>query len=230
MDCALVAQLASVTATLMAVLVALFKEQLQSLFFTPKLTVSVGTHAPFSVKTQSVVFEEINGKRQALWAGTIYWSRIWVENIGNRRAESVEVFVSNVERLNRDGTHAELDGFIPSNLRWANAEPGTPVVVCGINPRMGRFCDLGSVADPQCTTLQDIKGAPKGTATFDLVLQSPLPRDAHRLAPGDYRITLRISAANAKPFVHLVQVSISGKWTQEAPDMFNDYLGVSVCK
>ena len=117
-----------------------------------------------------------------------------------------------------------LDSFCP----LVGCHPGKPEIFCGMNPEMGRFCDLGSIADPACTTLQEIRGAPKGVATFDLVLQTPLPDDAHRLPPGDYRITLKISAANAKPVEQIAKVSISGKWTEDAEAMFRDELGVSI--
>lgn len=97
-----------------------------------------------------------------------------------------------------------------------------------MNPGMGRYCDLGAIADPACTTLREIPGLQKGTATFDLVLQTPLPNDAHRLPPGDYRITLKISAANARPLERRVSVSISGSWTEDEATMCTRELGVSM--
>lgn len=222
---ALTADWAGVAATFLAVLVALFKEQLQSLFFKPSFHIAI-----FSVKTQSLVYSAgTDGLKHLLWSGSIYWARLWVENVGNRRAEAVEVFVTKVERLKRDGTYAAVENFIPSNLRWANTNPEKPEVFCDVNPGMGRFCDFGSVADPACTTLQAIPGAEKGSdATFDLVLQVPLPMDAHRLVPGDYRIKLKISAANSRPIERTVKVSLSGIWTESADDMFSKQLGVSI--
>lgn len=229
MDYTLAARWAAVAATLMAVIVALFKEQLQSLLFKPKFKITVGTRPPFSVKTKSFVYGTgLDGKKQLLWHGSIYWARLWVQNAGNRRGESVEVFVTKVERLNRDGTRVAVDGFIPSNLRWANTDPVKPEIFCTMNPEMGRFCDFGSIADPACSTLQEVRGAPRGVATFDLVLQTALPDDAHRLSPGDYRLTLKISAANAKPVEKVAKVSISGKWTEDAEGMFGNELGVSL--
>jgi hypothetical protein len=219
----------SVLVTFLAVFVALFKEQLQSLFFKPKFNVAVGTRPPFAVKTKSIVYGMgLDGNKQLLWSGSIYWARFWVQNVGNRRAESVEVFVTKVERLNQDGAHVAAEGFIPSNLRWANTDPEKPEIFYGMNPGMGRFCDLGEIADPACPTLQVVPGAPRGIATFDVVLQTPLPGDAHRLPPGDHRISFMISAANAMPVEQIVNVSISGKWTEDAEAMFTDELGVSI--
>jgi hypothetical protein len=143
MDLTLLARWAAVGVTLLAVFVALFKEQLQSLFFKPKFRVEVGTRLPFCVKTGSIVFgTAIDGSKQVLWSGSIYYARLWVQNVGNRRAESVEVFLTKIEQVNRDNTLVPAEGFVPSNLRWANTDPVRPEIFYGINPDMGRFCDL----------------------------------------------------------------------------------------
>jgi hypothetical protein len=215
--------------TLSAVLVALFKEEIQSLFFKPKFKVEVRTRLPFCVKASSVVYTTTaEGHNQVLWSGSIYYARLWVQNAGNRRAESVEVFITKVERITRDRSYEPIEGFVPSNLRWANTDPIRPEIFHAMNPEMGRYCDLGAIADPACTTLKEIPGVPKGTATFDLVLQTALPSDAHRLPPGDYRLTLKVSAANAQPLELNVNVSISGNWTEDEEMMFTKELGVSI--
>jgi len=231
MDLTLLARWAAVGATLLAVFVALFKEQLQSLVWKPGFKVEIATRPPFCVKTQSSVHGMgLDGRMQLLWSGSIYWARLWVQNVGARRAEAVEVFVTKVQRSNRDGSNNPAEGFVPSNLRWANTDPIHPEIFYPMNPGMGRYCDLGSVADPACTTLREIRGTPKGAATFDLVLQTPLPNDAHRLPPEDSRITFKISAANARPVERAVAISISGSWTEDEGAMFGKELGVSIAQ
>ena len=220
---------AAAVGTLFVGLVALFKEEIRALFFKPSFRVEIRTRLPFCVKTPSVVYEStLDGNRNVLWTGIIYYARLWVRNVGNRRAESVEVFVTRVEKRTREGYYEPIGGFVPSNLRWANTDPIRPEIFCGMNPEMGRYCDLGAIADPACPTLREVSGAPRGMATFDLVLQAGLPGDANRLPPGDYRITLKVSAANARPVEKSVQVSLSGNWTEEESTMFAKELGVSV--
>ena len=231
MDSTLIASWAAVAATLIAVVVALFKEQLQARFVRPRFKMLVGTRAPYSVKIPSNVYaSDIDGKRQHLWGGTIYYTRLWVQNDGNRRGESVEVVVTKLERQHLDGTWVPADGFIPSNLRWSNADPTNPESFHGINPGMGRFCDLGAIADPACITLKVISGVPKGTATFDLAVQTAPWDDGHRLPQGDHKVYLKISAANAEPVEHIVKVSITGNWTEDEKNMFERELGVSILK
>ena len=95
MDLTLLARWAAVGATLLAVFVALLKEQLQSLFWKPEFKVEIGTRPPFCVKTQSSVFGTgLDGTTRFLWSGSIYWARLWVQNVGARRAEAAEVFVT----------------------------------------------------------------------------------------------------------------------------------------
>jgi hypothetical protein len=56
----------------------------------------------------------------------------------------------------------------------------------------------------------------------------PYRGDAQRLPPGDYRITLKISASNAKPVQRTVKASISGNWTEDEKLMFTREVGVSI--
>ena len=75
----------AVAATLFAVVIALFKEQLQSLFFKPKFHVAVGTRPPFSVKTQSHVYGiGLDGKKQLLWV----WKHLLGKAMGAKRRQS----------------------------------------------------------------------------------------------------------------------------------------------
>ena len=154
---------------------------------------------------------------------------MWIENVDNRTAESIEVLVAKVEHLNSDGTHTTVDGFVRSNLRQGSTDRERLEAFVGVIPGRGRFCDLGSIADQARPTLQEAHGARRGVdATFDLVLQTPLPLDAHRLAPGDYRIGLKIAVGNAQPIKRAAAVSVCGQWTEDTDHMFSMELGVSI--
>jgi hypothetical protein len=63
------------------------------------------------------------------WArqtGIISRASLRVQNVGNLTGEYAGDFVTKVGRLNRDGTRDAADGFIPSNLRWADTDPDEP--------------------------------------------------------------------------------------------------------
>lgn len=229
MDSPTLASWVAAIATLFAGTVALFKESLQSVFFSPKFKVEVRTRSPFCVKNQSTVYSTApDGKVTVLWTGSFYYARLWVQNVGRRRAEAVELFATKVERIARDGSREPVESFVPSNLRWANTDPVSPEISWPMNPEMGRYCDLGSMANPSCVTLQDIPGAPKGVTTLDLSLQPVPPSNSHRLPPGEYILTFKISAANARPIERQVCLSFSGKWTEDESTMLSRELGVTL--
>jgi hypothetical protein len=214
----------------LAAIVAIFKEPIQAFFFKPGFKVEIETRSPYCVKNTSTVFGMVvpKGERLVLWQGTIFYARLWVQNTGRTRAEGVEVFVTKVEQELLDGSYNAWDGFIPANLRWAHTNPEAPETRISMSPEMGRHCDLGAIANPECKTLKALPGVQKGQATFDLALEYPLPEDAQRLAPGRYRITLKVGAANTKPIERRVIVRIDGTWTEDVEEMFRKHLGVAM--
>jgi hypothetical protein len=171
---------ATTLAAIVALFIALFKEPIQAFIFRPRFKVAIETRSPYCLKTKGTVgtvYANVvpTGERHVLWQGSFYYARLWVQNTGRTRAEGVEVFVTKVEQKLLDGSYKTHDGFIPANLRWANTNPEVPEIRTSMSREMGRHCDLGAIADPQCTTLNALHNVPKGQATFDLVLEYPLP-------------------------------------------------------
>jgi hypothetical protein len=83
------AQWAGALMTFLAVIVALFKEDLIRRRRHPKLTASIGAKYPDCIKT---AVQWRGPDKEKPWRGWKYWLRVWVENEGNVRAEKVEVF------------------------------------------------------------------------------------------------------------------------------------------
>ncbi len=86
-----VAQVAGVVATLLAILAALFKEEIVRLWRRPRLTASIHLVPPGADchKTELVVHNVATG--QVLARGDCYYFRLWVENKGYQRAEKVHL-------------------------------------------------------------------------------------------------------------------------------------------
>jgi len=74
-------------AMLLAVITALFKEQLVRLWRRPKLETRVRLSAPDCHKTQMTLFNRSTGA--VTGTADCYYLRLWVENTGNQRAEKV---------------------------------------------------------------------------------------------------------------------------------------------
>jgi hypothetical protein len=88
-------------ATLAAVIVALFKEDIVRLWRRPKLQARLRLSAPDCHKNKLQRYDIKTGA--LLDRADCYYLRLWVENVGNLRAEKVQVFLSKLFRRHADG-------------------------------------------------------------------------------------------------------------------------------
>jgi hypothetical protein len=195
---------ASVIATLLAVVVALFKEDIIRLWHHPVLVASYPLDHWGCIKFPEGFISATEIKQHA----TTYYFRFVVENKGNVRAESVEVLAASLE-WKRAGAFTKKLGFVPRNLCWTESEKGPEqTVLPGLSPATGRLCDLGSIVDPKRT--RQMLG-PSGSPEAGLTLSLKSTR-GHLLIPGDYRLTLDLTAANSRPSTYIIEFTFSGEW------------------
>ena len=225
------AQWAGVAATLAAVLVALFKDTALRWWNRPRLTVSIKLGPPDCAKTK--LHYAVQRVAPTFVAADCYWLRLWVKNEGRTRAEKVQVFAEQLARRAADGTFKIVEDFLPMNLRWSHAQnpEGFPEVFAdAISREMGRHCDLGRVVDPSCLVDlgESLNDVPPGKTDLALELEVKPNTRTHLLRPGDYRLSLRIGAANAGPVTAVVELNHTGEWFSDPQRMFSDGLGVAV--
>ncbi len=137
-------------ATLLAVIVALIKEDIVKIWRRPKLQARIKLSAPDCHKTVMTLYDKNTGV--VIDSADCYYFRLWIVNSGNQRAEKVQVFVNKLFRRHADGTFVEDKSFLPMNLRWSHSQPpplGPDIFADGISPEMGRHCDLGHILDPK---------------------------------------------------------------------------------
>src|SRR5579884_1710861 len=230
-------------ATLLATLVALFKEDVVKLWRRPRLSLRMTLAAPDCVQMPVVVRYRPVGppdmytapssgsfgftpgveqeEREERWTGGCYFFRLWVKNTGHL-AERVQVYVDSISREMGDG-HSELvTDFIPMNLRWADSPSENPLIFETINPAMGRYCDFGSVSEPSNPTEILRDGMRQGESTFNLQTQVTPNTLGNRLKPGKYTIRLLIAASNAKPKRFTVTLDWSGRYQADTSRMFGE--------
>lgn len=229
METGTLAQWAGATVTLLAVLVALFKDEFLRWCRKPELHVSMVLASPDCHKTTLTYVAQ--KPAVTCIAAECYYLRIWVENVGRTRAEQVQVFATKLCRRNADGSFKEVEHFLPMNLRWAHGQQGThepEIFADGISPKMGKHCDLGRVVDPKYR--KDVEDDLPTLATEDTVLALNLEIQpstlSHLVPPGIYRLELRVAAANCPPVSHTLEITITGKWFSEQARMFSDGLGI----
>jgi hypothetical protein len=220
------AQWFAAVGTIAAVVVALFKDSILAWMRKPRLDATCEKEAPWTVKTPIVVHD---GKGAVLWTGNCYYVRINVQNSGRTRAEKVQVYASRLAKLGADDRFADIPTFLPLNMKWTNSPAdGATAVLDGISPKMAAFCDIVSLCDPANPHQSRPTGAPPNATVAQLQLEVEPFTGSHLLAPGTYRLTLRIAAANVKPVDRVFQFTHKGNWVQDDANMRLDCLGVSL--
>jgi hypothetical protein len=216
-------------ATLAAVLVALFKEDITSWWRRPRLEVVARLAAPDCHKTEITLLNQATGIVLGRWP--CYYFRVWVENKGTRRAEQVQVFASRLLRRHADGVFKAEQQFLPMNLKWAHSQQrptGPEVFAEGISPEMGKHCDLGHIVHPdmRAKTGDSLPDVSSGQAIMELDLEVAPNTKSHLLAPGVYRLVLKVAAANCRPVTKTLELSLTGKWHDDERKMFSDGVGL----
>lgn len=109
-----------------------------------------------------------------------------------------------------------MSQFRPMNLRWSFLGWKNPVIhAVGISPDMGRHCDLGAITDPNHP---DLRFLPEEPGKTRLCLQTEfLGPTTSWLLRGKYRFRLLVAASNRKPVAYLVEIHLTGLWS-EGPD------------
>ncbi len=208
--------------TFLAVLVALFKEDLRVLWRRPKLVSAINLSAPDCHKTE-LSFLHITS--QVVEKSPCYYFRVWIRNNGNLRAEQVQVFAARLLRKHADGNFKEDRQFLPMNLRWSHSHE---IFADGISPKMGKHCDLGYIMHPSKAAKagNTLPNVPTGKAIMSLDLEVKPNTMSHLLSPGVYQLELRVAAANLTPVLMILELTLTGDWYDDESQMFSHGIGL----
>ena len=212
-------------ATLLAVIVALFKDSILARWRKPKLIVTCENSPPCTIRTPYFVHDRTTGN--LLWTGDCYWVRVKVTNEGRTRAKKVQVSLSKLYyRPSVDEDFSEIvRHHFPLNLKWAHIH--IPILD-GISPYMPALCDIIALCDPANQYWPKPANTLSNTTVGSLQLEVDLPPEFHSLRAGSWKLILRIGAANAKPIEKTLLFSHTGEWRQNDVDMRCECLRVSL--
>ena len=205
----------TIIATIVALFLAVFHEQLRTMFLKPKLEVELKSNSPDCHKISCGTDED--GKKQFG-----YYFRIRVMNKGKTPAKSVEVFLEEIQEKNEDDEFVVWKKFMPINLLWTHiSKPYFPI----IPSKMYKHCEIGHIIDPQ--QRKDYPNhyhpeAPEGVCSICLELLVKPNTGTHLMLPGVYRLKLIAAAENAKPVPATLELSFSGRWNVSETDMLKD--------
>ncbi len=218
------AQWLSAVGTISAVVYALFKDAILAWIRKPRLEVTCTKEEPFTSKTPIIV-----PGNKGVWTGEAYYVRARVENTGKTRAEKVQVYAAKLAVAGADRTFTDVPGFIPLNVKWSNSPHGSvSPILDGISPKMAAFCDLVALTDLANPYQARPQHATPNVTIAQLQLEVDPLSGSNLLAPGTYRVTLRIAAANARPIDKVFEFSHSGAWISDDSRMRRECLGVTL--
>ena len=225
------ATVAIAVGTFLAVIVALFRDDITAIWRKPKIEASIKLAAPDCHLTRLIGYDATGTVRAKT---PCYYLRLWIENTGRIRAEEVQVFFSKLERKQANDQFREDRDFLPMNLKWSHAGPGKPLIFVSLNPKMGRHCDFGHIVDPAndadfLPSKEVFANKPdKGQTIISLDLEIEPATYSHLIPPGTYRVTLMIGGANFKPVTRQLEVVHTGEWYPDEEHMFRDGLGITL--
>jgi len=206
-------------ATILLAVAGVFQDWIRAIVLRPKLDASIALKPPDCHKTKLTYSEEEPG-------APCYMLRLSISNYGNHRAENVEVYASELQKKDADGTFQRHGRFSPMHLLWSNVrKPVLPAILA----KMSRHCDLGMVIKPEerpkFPEHNDTEVAMKNT-TISLSLETTPNMKGHILPPGAYRLKLQIGAANCKVVEKTLEIALEGTWYDEEKEMFDKGLGI----
>jgi hypothetical protein len=205
----------SAITALLALLVALFKEEIQAWWRKPILTVRATLAPPDCHRTTMSI---VSGGA-VIGQLPCYYLRLWVENTGRTTATDVQVFLFQLSRRNDEGHFKPQHNFLPMNLKWAHSGDA---LAKGLSRGMGRHCDLGHIVHPNSasTVGYTLTGGIAGQTVLCLDLEVHPATMTHLWPPGDYRLDFRVAAANTTPVEQSLTLKLSGQWFDDEAEMF----------
>lgn len=212
--------------TLSVVIVALFRDSILSLIFRPKLVLAFEAEAPGCHKIP-MRLQQTPGRT---FEANCYCFRVRVKNIGNRRAELIEVVASKLWKKSADGTFIRVSDFLPLNLVWAN----TNMPFCdAISSGLEKYCNLGHIIHPPSRDMFPGEDNPKLGLTrkqtiMSLHTQIKPNNLTHLIGPGEYRIELVIACANCEPAREILTINHTGQWFEDERKMLSEGVGISI--
>jgi hypothetical protein len=217
------AALGTLLAVVVALILALFKQDISRLRWRPKLTATIRMRPPDCQILPLLLTHPETGKQVP--SQKALYLRLWVENSGRERATYVQVFASELKQKQSKGEFTGVSEFLPMNLRWSHSHE---VFAEAISPDMGKHCDLAHVyvLPENVLSFPTIAKPYKSPTVFQLDTEVVPSSLSNILGPGVYRLTLKIAASNAKPVVRELEIDFSGEPFEDAFQMLTK--GISV--
>lgn len=216
-------ELAVVFVALTLGILGVFQDWIRSKFYYPELDIRFDVKPPDCHKT-SITFRNTNGTVTA--SADCYYYRLKISNVGNYRAEKIEVMITEKYAENREGRFVKDENFLPLNLKWSHDRV---IVRESIASSLFRYCDLGYVIHPDYKEIPlkgfNIKG--EGKTVLDLDVEVKPNTGSHLVFPGKYRVKVIAVADNSKVFSKIFEIHFRDFWHNDEGTMLKAGLTVN---
>ena len=230
--------IATFTAALVALFIAIFGDWLKSIVFKPKLEILYEHNWPDAIKIP-VNWKRVNppSKENPIQGNSVcYYFRFRIKNKGNRLAKDVEVLVNKIEKQTLDKSFKPYKSFIPLNLGWSNTQ--SQVYIPSIHKKLEKYCDLGFILHPQQKQIDEMIPYYKGINQEDRIesdiifsmsfVVKPNIVESYMLEPGTYRIEIIAVASNSKQCKKSFELTFEDKWFDDYQDMLSKGIGLRI--
>lgn len=155
---------------------------------------------------------------------TEYYFRLRVENVGNSKAEQVEVFAKSLEEIEEKDegeTCRIVDKFIPINLNWTHT---SNTLQNSLAQGTEKMCEIGRFIEPYYipSDVRSFLELKENETAFWFSVGAQDGLLNYIISPGTYRLHLVVSAANARPKEQKLKIVIKGKFDQDIKKMLEE--------
>jgi len=219
-----IASVLTAIGTILLAFAAAFQDKIKLWILRARLDARVNVAPPDCHKTKLTSLTNLG----SIMESECYYFRFVVENVGDYKAEYVEAYAESLSKKKADGTYKDVETFMPMDLKWSIVD--IPIL-SAISPHTKKYCNIGHILNPikrPSFPLFDNKtiGLDPSKTFLSLDQEVLANTKGYLIPPGDYCLTLKIGAANARQITKVLEITHKGDWYDEQERMFADGIGM----
>jgi hypothetical protein len=209
--------------TILLAVIAAFQDKIRAKIWSPQLDCDIELNPPDCHRTILRINLPTNVSEVYSF---FYRFKIW--NKGKISAKNVEVIIT--ELLKKEGNKYKIvESFSPDNLLWSTTGD---IYAPYISPETFKHINLGHIHDPKVRANLSGENNPKlpvsneeAIFSFDVHFKSNILY--YLIAPGEYKIELKVGCENAKTITKKYSINFTGKWIEDESRMLNESLKIN---
>lgn len=212
---------AILVALFMSVFAGVIQKWVKSLFWKPKLEISIRVEPPDCDKYPLINRENHTPE------GYGYHFRFRIYNSGNYPMQDVEVMATELHVKNLTGEYEKNRSFVPLNLEWSYYGN---IVMPLIQASLSKHCDFGSIIKTETARKKGYGVSESCQVVFLLSTRIKLTTGTFLLVPGEYKLKIVVAGTNVQPVEKIYEVVAEDRWTDDREEMFEKNVSITEVK